>query len=266
MQPRSEPSIDLLYNDLKINNFSSIKKGNENSNIRNKIVFEKEIEFKNITYRYPNSKTDVIKNLNFKIKKNDFICIYGGSGKGKTTFVDILSGLLEPNSGKILVDGREIKNNLDKWRTNIAYVPQSVYLFDDTIKNNILFQSSKSFDQNKLNYAIQSSQLQTFVNRQKDGLNYKVGDSGAKLSGGQIQRVGIARSLYLSPNILICDEITSSLDKQTESNIVSCLKSLSDKITIIFVTHRPSIFEDKIPTYLLDNDSEKNSVLKRIGT
>ena len=221
--------------------------------------FNKNIEFKNVYFKYKDSDY-IIKNLSFKINKFDFICLTGNSGEGKTTLIDLISGIIEPTKGKILIDGKAINyhNNLKK---NIGYIPQSVYLFDETIKNNILLESPKN--NNRLKNVINLSQLKDL--EKKRGLSYKVGEKGSKLSGGQAQRLGIARSLYRSPSLLICDEISSSLDNKNEKKIINSLKSLNNKLTLVCVTHNPDAFNFSfIKKYFLKKDKKGNSKLIKI--
>ena len=254
-----QAAVDLLHRDLKRKSSQEIKKN------KIKFPFKKEIVFKNVSFKYQGASKYVFKKFNLKIKKNDFICISGESGKGKTTFLNLISGLIKPTSGKILVDKVDIENNIGSWITNIGYVQQKVYLMDDTIKNNIIFDGEKP-NNKKLNYAIKSAQLNKLIKSKKEGINFKVGDDGSKLSGGQIQRIGIARSLYLLPGILICDEISSSLDKDTEKRLISSLMSLRNKLTIIFITHRPNIFKSKfIKKFELYNDLNWDTKLRKIN-
>ena len=246
-------AIDLLYKDLQNKN---IKKDNKLL----KFDFKKTIEFKNVSFKYSNSKKNVINKLNFKIKKNDFICILGDSGKGKTTLIDLLSGLYRPNKGKILVDRMDINKNTRLWRKNIGYVPQKIYLINDTIINNIILKDKAKPESKKLKYALDSSQLSSLIQSKKNGLNFKVGDNGSRLSGGQIQRIGIARSLYTLPKLLICDEVSSSLDKETEKNLIKSLAKLKGKLTIIFITHRPEIFNNTLVKNKYQLVEKKNNI------
>jgi len=255
----SKSAINLLYNDLK-------KKDAEYAiDNEKKLAFKKEIYFKNISFKYPKTSNYILKKFNLKIKKNDFICISGESGKGKTTFLDLLSGLLKPISGEILVDKINIHKNPRVWINNIGYVQQKVYLMDDSIKNNIAF-DGKKIDKKKLNYAIKFSQLDKLIKNKKGGLNSKVGDDGIKLSGGQVKRIGIARSLYQMPKVLIYDEITSSLDKETEKNILKTLISLTKNLTVIFITHRPEIIKgEKVKKFILSKKGNTTILRKLRG-
>jgi ATP-binding cassette, subfamily B, bacterial PglK len=248
-------AIDTILRDFNkpIKKYSSTKKITKSQN------FNKSIEFKNVYFKYKNSDY-IIKNLSFRINKFDFICLTGKSGEGKTTLIDLISGIIEPTKGKILVDGKttNYQNNLKK---NIGYIPQSVYLFDETIKNNILLECPNN--KNRLNNVIKLSQLKDLA--KKRGLTYKVGEKGSKLSGGQAQRLGIARSLYRSPSLLICDEISSSLDSENEKKIINSLKYLKNKLTLICVTHNPDAFNfNFIKKLILKKDRRGNTKLIKI--
>ena len=267
----SKQAIDSCYPAVKLVNEEL---SNENilskpSNFIDKknYDFEKEINLENITFKYPKSKHPVFKNLNLKIKKNDCICFIGKSGSGKTTLIDLISGLLNPNIGKITLDGREVSLTSDEWKKSIGYVTQSNYLIDDTIKENILFGQNEysKFDEEKFEKAVKNSQLDVFVNQLSEGINYKVGENGIKLSGGQRQRISIARTLYLNPKILILDEITNSLDKETSASLLDCLNELSGKITIIYITHDDQVIDKANTVYKIEkNKNEESSNLFEI--
>lgn len=221
--------------------------------------FNRDIEFKNVSFKYKNSNF-IIKNLSFKIKKFDFICLIGKSGEGKTTLIDLIAGIIEPTKGKILVDGKKIKSN-NNWKKSIGYIPQNIYLFDESIKDNILLE--RIYNQVNLNKVLNLSQLKDLIKNK--GLNYKVGEKGSRLSGGQAQRVGIARSLYNFPTLLICDEISSSLDEINEKKIMNSLSSLRNKLTLICITHNPNAFKfNFVKKYNLIKDKIGNSKLVKI--
>lgn len=255
------PSVNLLFNELKLPKEEKNSVIEKNYN-KEKIIFNNQIDIKKISFKYPNSKENVIKNLSFTIKKNDCICFVGGSGIGKTTFIDIISGLITPQSGEILADGKNIFKNIENWKKLIGYIPQSIYLTDDTIKENILFGvEEKNIDQTNLSNAINHSQLNNLIKDLPEGLEYRVGEKGSSLSGGQIQRIGIARSLYTNPQILICDEITSSLDRKTSENLMNCLNSLVGKITIIFISHSNSVIKNANKIYSFEKGSNQETLL-----
>tara|TARA_B100001057_G_C22857785_1_gene953359 strand:- start:2264 stop:4033 length:1770 start_codon:yes stop_codon:yes gene_type:complete len=252
------PPVKLVYDELKDFNYAKEIKIIQDTNTHENFKFEKDIELKNIEYRYPNSDKSVVENLNLKIQKNDCICIIGKSGSGKTTIVDLVSGLLEPINGHILLDGKKVSLNNHNWKSLVGYVTQSVYLVDDTIKNNILFgaNSSFEFDEKRFNSAIKNSQLDIFINQLPDGIDFKVGENGIKLSGGQKQRIGIARTLYSNPKILILDEITSSLDTKTAENLLKSLNNLTGKITTIYISHNDQVIKNANIIYEIEKDSQ----------
>lgn len=208
-----------------------------------KIPFNKQIKIDDLCFGYLNSK-NVLTDISFEIPKGKFVGIIGPSGAGKTTFVDILLGLLEPTAGKITVDGIDIFSNIRGWQTNLAYVPQSIYLIDGTIKENIaLGFAENEIDDELINKVLHMAELYDFVYSQQDNINTNVGERGVKLSGGQRQRIGIARALYQKPEVLILDEATSALDNETEKSITNTILKLKGKITIIAIAHRISTLE-----------------------
>lgn len=259
------PSIKLVSEELK-NEKSFLNKINESIKINSKkFKFKHELKLTDIKFKYPNSKESIINKVNFSIQKNDCICIAGGSGSGKTTFVDIISGLLSPDSGKIILDNNEIDLCNIYWRKQIGYVSQGVYLIDDTIKNNILFglNNENNFDTHRFDLALKYSQLDVFINSVPEGANYGVGENGIKLSGGQKQRIGIARSLYLNPNILILDEITSSLDDKTAEELLSSLNILTGKVTMIYISHNNKVIKNADKVYNIIKDENNITQLKK---
>lgn len=215
------------------------------------------INIQKINYSYPGSDQKILSNLNFEIKCNSFLGITGKSGSGKTTLVNIMLGLLQPDAGKINIDNNNIANNLKGWKNSIGYVPQNIFLFDDTIKKNIGFGlENHEINENEIFKIIEDVQLKKLVLDSKSGINTKIGEFGDKLSGGQIQRIGIARALYAKPRILIMDESTSALDLETEKKIINELYQFKDKLTVILIAHRNSILDmcDKV----IDLDQLKN--------
>lgn len=237
------PSFNLIVDELK-----NMEKINLNvkkpSKQKDNLSFKKSIKVNNLTYSYPNTEKKVIDNVSFEINFKDIVGIAGSSGEGKSTLIDLISGLLKPTSGSIFVDEIDINKEESNWQKQIGYVPQEIYLLDDTIKANIAFgETDKEFNEKNYLEAIKLAQLESFINNLKNKDNTNVGDRGIRLSGGQKQRIGIARSLYFKPNILIFDEPTSSLDIENENKIINDLYNLSNNITIIIISHRLSIFE-----------------------
>ena len=173
------------------------------------------------------------------VKKGDFVGIIGETGSGKSTLINLLIGLLKPSEGKIEVDDLNINSNLPEWYKKIGYVPQSVYLTDDTIRKNIAFGLREdNIDDALIKVAVEKASLNKFLNELSNGLETIVGEKGIRLSGGQQQRIGIARALYRDPEILILDEATSSLDQLTEKKIMESIQFLKRKKTLIIITHR----------------------------
>ena len=236
----SLPSIDLINKELDNN----IELTDKNENLNNRVILEKKIKISNISFKYKGQKNNVIDGLSLEVnKKNDFIGIYGSSGAGKTTLIDILIGLYKQDSGEYLIDEKILKNNFILGSV-FGYVPQSTFLFDDTIKNNILITvKNKNVSEEFFNSVIEDSSLKEFIKTCQDKENTIVGENGVRLSGGQRQRIGIARALITKPDILIFDEATNALDAQTERNIFQTMKKISKKKSIIIVSHNMRIWE-----------------------
>ena len=252
--------VDTIYKDFLLGSRTNIKSKNKNINIKNNWNEINKIEVKKLKFKYNKKDKFIFKNLNLIIKKGDYIGIFGKSGSGKTTFIDLLSGLISPQAGKITCNDIDIEDNFSSWRKNIGYVPQSIYLLNDTLKNNIAIgEFENEIDIKRLKKAVRESRLQEFVNKLPKGLNSIINDGGVNLSGGQIQRIGIARALYKNPNILIFDESTNSLDNKTEKEFMRIVDSLSKKKIVIFVTHNISILRNCSKLYKLENFKFKKS-------
>ena len=192
-------------------------------------------------FQYPGTEQVVLQAVSFRVPKGAFVGIVGPSGAGKTTFVDILLGLLRPAKGCIRVDGVDIWQDIRAWQANIAYVPQTIYLIDGTIRENIaLGMKPEDIDDEKVRRVLKMAELHDFVAAQPDGIEAMVGERGVRLSGGQRQRIGIARALYQEPEVLILDEATSSLDSATEESITHTILKLKGEITILSIAHRVS--------------------------
>ncbi len=237
----SEPAIDLINSELGIINKSL--EDSKKIKTKSEFKFDKKIKFNKITFKYKNNF--ILKDLNFEIKKNTFTGIVGDSGAGKSTLVKIMLGLLRPNSGKIYCDDTEITDlNCHLFRKKIGYVPQNVILQDETILNNIAFgEYEKEIDMNRINEVIDQVELRKFVDQLHDGVNSKVGERGKTVSGGQIQRIALARAIYKKPEILILDESTNSLDPQTEEKILNTIKRNLNYMTVVIISHKESIMK-----------------------
>jgi len=230
-------SINSIYNEIVIQKPVIIE---EDRNV--KINFEKKININNITNKYFDRDNFILKDTSLEILKGDKIAITGASGSGKSTFLDLIMGFHIPESGKIFVDNNEIPPNSRVWRKCIGYVPQSIYLFDDTILENITLDfDKKKLDQKHLQKCIEIAELSDFINGLPSKVKTIVGEGGAKLSGGQKQRIGIARALFKKPSILIMDEATNALDKETDVKLISNLINNLKNITIIMVTHKSDL-------------------------
>ena len=252
----SESTLDSLEQDLKEKNLKPLK----NSNKENEIFFQNKIEFKQVNFNYDGSKINILNHINFQINKNEFIGIIGETGSGKSTLIDLLTGLIKPVSGSIEVDGNSISKNPNSWIEKIGYVPQNVYLTDDTIEKNISFGYDKDLSNEEMEKTIKNAQLTKFIASLKNGIKTKVGERAVKISGGERQRIGIARALYRNPDILLFDEATSALDIETENSFFNTLNSLKKKKTIIFITHRRNNLDFFDQVFLIKN----NSLINRI--
>lgn len=221
---------------------SKVTDESEFSQTYHTLDFHDNIRFADVAFEYPGGAGQVLRSLSFTIRKGQSIAFVGPSGAGKTTAVDLLLGLLEPERGQILVDGVPLMTgDARSWRRNFGYVPQSIYLSDDTIRNNIAFgQLHHEIDTSRIDAVVEQAQLTDVLARLPQGLDTVVGDRGARLSGGQRQRIGIARALYRDPSILVLDEATSALDNETEREITRAIRGLSGSKTVILIAHRLS--------------------------
>lgn len=205
----------------------------------NELQFEKCLEIQNVVWQYENQKAPVLADTKLQIKKGQSIALIGASGAGKTTLADIILGLLKPQQGTVLTDGIDVFAMPKTWARIVGYVPQTVFLIDDTVRNNIAFGLSKDeIDDEQIWDALERAQLKSFVEGLPDGLDTIVGERGVKFSGGQRQRVAIARALYNRPEILVLDEATAALDNETETAVMESIDALQGQITMIIVAHR----------------------------
>ena len=245
-------SLDRLFFDFKELEKENLITDFNSAIVSNKLLpkdqqtfqFSDKVTLDGITFQYPNSTTNVIKDISLSIRKGESIGLIGKSGAGKTTLVDVILGLFIPQFGDIKVDGVSVYSNLRAWQNMLGYVPQSIFLIDDTLERNIAFGvADHLIDQNKLKKAIAMAQLSEVVAQLPDGIKTIIGERGVLLSGGQRQRVGIARVLYHEREILVFDEATAALDSETEHLITEATKALAGSKTIIIIAHRLSTIE-----------------------
>lgn len=208
------------------------------------LEFQAAIYLSEVSYRYPEAATPALTDITVRIERGEYIGFIGPSGSGKSTLVDVLLGLLPASSGQVTVDGHDIRENVRSWQHKIGYVPQSIFLTDDTLRRNVAFGlPNDQIDDTAVVRAIRAAQLEEFVAGLRDGLETVVGERGVRLSGGQRQRIGIARALYHDPAILVMDEATSALDSVTEAGVMHSVTALQRSKTILVVAHRDSTVE-----------------------
>jgi ATP-binding cassette, subfamily B, bacterial PglK len=218
-----------------------------------RMPFTRTLELQNLHFRYPNAESESLRDICLRIEAGAAIGFIGGSGAGKSTLIDVILGLLTPQQGVVRVDGQDIAANLRGWQDSIGYVPQNIFLTDDTLRRNIAFGLADShIDDVSVWRALKAAQLDQFVNSLPEGIETVVGERGVRLSGGQLQRIGIARALYHDPPVLVLDEATSALDTATESGVMDAAFLLKNK-TILIVTHRLSTVERCDRVYRLDD-------------
>jgi ABC-type bacteriocin/lantibiotic exporter with double-glycine peptidase domain len=266
-------SIDLLYDDLKsLKGLHSSEKGHISMSRVEKDQPCKpfhSIELQQVQFTYPKTNKLVLDNLSITIRAGDSIGLIGSSGSGKTTMVDLLLGLLEPNKGKILYNNKPLIKNLADWQSTVGYLPQKVFLIDDTLRKNIaLGVDEEEISDNKILEALHQARLTELVMQLPKGINTTLGEHGIRLSGGQRQRVALARAFYHQRSVLIMDESTSALDNETEHEIVEEIKRLKGRKTIIVIAHRLTTLQHCDYIYRMDNgklvqDGDYESVIKK---
>ena len=231
----SLPVIDVLHTELAL---AAPEVADTHSPV---IPFRAALELNQVTYTYPDGTEPALKDISLTIRHGESVGFIGASGAGKSTLVDILLGLLTPTSGEVRVDSKDIQINLRHWQDQIGYVPQSIFLTDDTLRRNVAFGLTEDqIDNGAVTRAIQAAQLEEFVASLPDSLETLVGERGIRLSGGQRQRIGVARALYHNPAVLVLDEATSALDTATEEGVIQEVTALQGSKTIIIVAHRLS--------------------------
>jgi len=248
-------SISPVYLDLKMLEKRKTKsakttKGNQLQHLN----ISQGLTLENVWYRYPNSEEYSLKDISLTLPRGNSIAFAGSTGAGKTTIVDVILGLLEPEKGRITVDGQDIYANLPTWQSTIGYVPQFIYLIDDTIRHNVtLGLNDKDINEEQIWRAVRAAQLESFVQTLPEGIDTVIGERGIRLSGGQRQRIGIARALYHNPEVLIMDEATSALDNATEKAVVESINSLKGNRTIIMIAHRLTTVQNCDKLYFMKN-------------
>ena len=250
----NQAAMNVVFNILDTSKYLNLEKKNEHK-LEN-INFKKKISFIRVRYNYENDN-DIFENLNLEINKGDKIGIIGKSGSGKSTFVDLLSGLLTPTSGKILVDENELKEKtLESWQQKIGYVPQKVHILDDKLKFNIAYGvKEEEINYIKLKSIIEKTNLREIRSNEKniDIMDIKISDRGLNISGGELQRIALARSLYNDSEILILDEATNSLDELNKKKLIDNIYDLYNDKTVIFISHEENVFDYCNKIYELKN-------------
>ena len=250
-------SIDSLYETMYSFNNEKHPSSVDNKKVE-RILLKKEFRLESITFSYPNTQEPVICNLNLKVDVNSSVALVGVTGAGKTTIANIILGLLKPDIGKILVDGIEITDeNLSNWQRNLGYIPQDIYLQDDTIARNIAFGiPDDSIDLGVIEDVARIANIHNFIVKElPEGYQTIVGERGVRLSGGQRQRIGIARALYNNPDILVLDEATSALDGATEGEVFTAIQNIAKTKTLIIIAHRLTTIKECDVIYVLKNGS-----------
>ncbi len=232
-----KPSVNAVYHDIKEMEELERKRREKREG---DISFEKELTINDLHFHYPaRPDKEVLDGVSLTIPYRHSVAFVGPSGAGKTTLADIILGIYEPTEGSVCADGKDIHRSLDSWHDLIAYIPQNIYLMDDTIRANVAFGvPEEEIDEERLWESLKEAQLEEFVRQQPEGLMSRLGDRGVKLSGGQRQRIGIARALYTQPQLLVLDEATSALDTETENAVMEAIYRLSKRVTMIVIAHR----------------------------
>ena len=231
------PSLDEIFSHLNKNEKNAAEIIDRST--AESMPLDRQIELRNVRYKYENSEKISLDSVSLIIPKKNIVALVGESGAGKSTLLSLISGLIKPSSGDVLVDGKDIHRSLFSWQKQIGYVPQSIYILDDTIRNNIAFGVQEKYvSEEKVWEVLRLAQLDSFVKELPNGLDALIGENGVRFSGGQRQRIGIARALYGEPQVLIMDEATAALDNETERALMDDVGSLRRDCTIIWSAHR----------------------------
>mgnify|MGYP001103784803 FL=1 len=251
----TQPSLDFVYENLqegmKTDEMLAKRRAQSQSE---KLKLEDKIELDHISFHYPDSDKAIFKDAHMIVPKGKSVGIIGASGAGKSTIVDVLLGLLHAQEGQITCDGVDIFKNYESWLAQVGYIPQSIYLIDESIRDNIAFGiDADKIDDTRIWEVLKEAQLKEFVEELPEGLDTTIGDRGVRLSGGQRQRIGIARALYNDPEILVFDEATSALDNDTESAVMEAVNSFHGRKTMIIIAHRLNTIEKCDIVYKVEN-------------
>lgn len=260
-----EPSVNYVYENV---DFTSYRIHGKYQRLEKPetapMILEKEIRMKDVTYIYPESDKVILQNAEMVVPVGKSVGIMGPSGAGKSTAVDVLLGLLRVKSGHICCDGRDIFENYESWLSHIGYIPQSIYLTDDSIRENIAFGVAKEdIDDERVWQVLEEAQMKDFIKEQPGQLEMTVGDRGVRLSGGQRQRLGIARALYHNPEILVFDEATSALDTDTETAIMEAIENFHGRKTLIIIAHRLRTIENCDIIYKVEKGKITQTTLEK---
>lgn len=252
----TQPSLDFVYENLQegMKTDAMLAERKANSQVE-KLKLEDKIELNHISFHYPDSEKNIFKDAHMAVPKGKSVGIIGASGAGKSTIVDVLLGLLHAQEGEITCDGINIFKNYESWLAQVGYIPQSIYLIDESIRDNIAFGiDADKIDEKRIWEVLKEAQLKEFVEELPEGLDTTIGDRGVRLSGGQRQRIGIARALYNDPEILVFDEATSALDNDTEAAVMEAVNSFHGRKTMIIIAHRLNTIEKCDIIYKVENE------------
>lgn len=251
-----KPRLDVFVEQVKNIGIDNIKKAGEEANGSTGMInaLQDSLEFQDVSFAYSQEAPKVLNVVSLRIEKGKSVGIVGGSGSGKTTAIDIILGLLVPQSGKVLIDGVDIRDDIKGWLDQVGYIPQTIFMLDGTIRENVIFGNDEDADSDDAVWrALKEASLYEFVKGLPEGLDTPIGERGVRISGGQRQRIGIARALYKNPSVLIFDEATSALDNETEASIMESIHGLHGQKTMIIIAHRLTTIEACDHIYRVEN-------------